>query len=116
MNVTAKFTIVGSSGYSARFRSQPRIEKANASSTPHGERRDNDVHTVTLLPSRHHSPLSQIETATYEPDWNGPRLTAPFVAQILGQVLMQDDSRRSALSAYRGNAQVFCALLCDRRA
>src|ERR1700744_1318105 len=101
MNVTAKFAIVGSTGTSARLRTQPRVEKANASNAPHGERRSNDVPAVALSPLRSHARLSQIETARYEPDWNGPRLTAPFVAQVLGQVLAQDgDAKRSALSAY----------------
>jgi hypothetical protein len=117
MNVTAKFPVVGSSGHTARFRAQPRVEKANASNAPHGERRDNDVRTIARSPSQPRARLSQIETARYEPDWNGSRLLAPFVAQVLGQVLTPDnEDRRSALSAYRGDAQVFCALLYDRRA
>jgi hypothetical protein len=116
MNTAAKFAIVGTSAHSARFRAQVRVEKINASNAPHGERRHKDVHTITPAPSRTHPRLSQIETASHDPNWNGPRLAAPFVAQVLGQVLMQDDSRRSALSAYRGEAQVFSALLCDRRA
>lgn len=115
MNTTAKFAVVGSSAHSARFRAHPRVEKINASNAPHGERRDKDVRTITLEPVNTNPRLSQIETASCDPDWNGPRLTAPFVAQVLGQVLMQDDSRRSALSAYRGEAQIFSALLCDRR-
>jgi hypothetical protein len=115
MNATAKFAIVSGNGASTHWRTQPRVEKASASNTPHGERRDNDVQTITLTPSRPRARLSQIETS-YEPDWNGPRLTAPFVAQVLGQVLAQEgDTRRSALSAYRGEAKVFRALLCDRR-
>jgi hypothetical protein len=116
MNATAKFAIVGNTGTSTRWRTQPRVEKANASNAPHSERRDNHVQTITLAPTRPSARLSQIETASYEPDWNGPRLTAPFVAQVLGQVLTQDsDENRSALSAYRGEAKIFRALLCDRR-
>jgi hypothetical protein len=115
MNATAKFAIVGSTGHSAGWRTQPRVEKANASNAPHGERRDNDVQTITLVPTRPRARLSQIETARYEPDWNGPRLTAPFVAQVLGQVLSQNgNDSRSTLSAYRGEPQIFSALLCDR--
>ena len=116
MNATAKFAIVGSSGVNARWRTLPRVEKANASNAPHGERRDNDVHLVTRAPSRQSRPLSQIETARYEPDWNGVRLTAPFVAQLLGQVMAKDDDRTpSALSPYDGEAEIPRALLCDRR-
>jgi hypothetical protein len=116
MNATAKFAIVGGNGYPVRLPAQPRVEKANTSNAPHGERRDNDIHTITLSPSSPRSRLSQIETARYEPDWNGPRLTAPFVAQVLGQVLSQNsESRRSAAAAYCGEAQIFRARLCDRR-
>lgn len=103
--------------HSARFRAHMRVEKINASNAPHGERRDKDVRTIALAPLQTNARLSQIETASCDPNWNGPRLTAPFVAQVLGQVLTQDgEDRRSALSAYRGEAQVFSALLCDRRA
>ena len=113
MNATAKFAIVGSTGHTARFRAQSRVEKANASNAPHGERRDNAAPAIALSPSQPRLCLSQIETAQYEPDWNGPRLTAPFVAQVLGQVLAQGgDETRSA--AYRGEAKIFRARLCDR--
>jgi hypothetical protein len=116
MNATAKFAIAGNTGYAARLRAQPRVEKANASNAPHGERGNNHVQIITLTPASTHARLSQIETASYEPDWNGPRLMAPFVAQVLGQVSAQDGGEtRSALSAYRGEAKIFRALLCDRR-
>jgi hypothetical protein len=116
MNALGKFAIAGSSGHNAAWRMHPRVEKANTSNAPHGERRDNDVQTIVLSPTTRHARLSQIETASYEPDWNGPRLTAPFVAQVLGQVLPQNnEDGRLALSAYRGDAQVFRARLCDRR-
>jgi hypothetical protein len=115
MNATAKFAIVGGTGHTARWRTPPRVEKANASNARHGERNDNVTSTITLASVPPSSRLSQIETG-YEPDWNGPRLTAPFAAQVLGQVLPQDGSdQRSALSAYRADAQVLRALLCDRR-
>jgi hypothetical protein len=116
MNATATFAIVSGNGQTARFRTQPRVEKTSASNAPYGERRDNSAQTITLSPVPPCAGLSQIETAAYEPDWNGPRLTAPFVAQVLGQALTTESGEtRSALSAYRGEAQVFSALLCDRR-
>jgi hypothetical protein len=114
MNATAKFAIVGSSGYTARFRAQPRVEKANASNAAHGERRDNAAPAIVLSPSQPRIRLSQIETAKHAPDWNGPRLTAPFVAQVLGQVLAQDGDAKPS-TAYRGDTKFFRALLCDRR-
>ena len=116
MNATAKFAIAGSTGYATRLRPHSRVEKVSASNAPYGERRGDDVQTVTLTTSQPRARLCQIETGGYEPDWNGPRLTAPFVAQVLGQVLTPDsETKVSALSAYRGESKVFRALLCDRR-
>ena len=114
MNATAKFAIVGSNGTATRLRSRSRVEKANASNAPHGERRHNAAPAIALSPSQPRLRLSQIETAQYEPDWNGPRLTAPFVAQLLGQVLAQDGNEKRS-TAYRGEAKIFRARLCDRR-
>jgi hypothetical protein len=38
------------------------------------------------------------------PNWNGPRLQAAFVAQVLGQVLAPEArDPRLALAAYQGN-------------
>jgi len=47
--------------------------------------------------------LSQFGTKDSEPLWNGPRLMPAFVAQVLGQVMMDTRDRASALApaAYR---------------
>jgi hypothetical protein len=49
--------------------------------------------------------LSHSGTNWAEPLWSGPCLRAPFVAQLLGQLMPSGNSDlRSALQAYRGRA------------
>ena len=117
MNTTAKYAIVSGTGHTARWRTSSRVEKSNASNARYGERDETIPSTITLARAEPRTRLSQIETAAYEPDWNGPRLTAPFVAQVLGQVLAENCSEKpSTRSAYRCETQIFRARLCDRRA
>ncbi len=55
-------------------------------------------------------------TIEYAPLWNGPRLRPAFVAQVLGQVMMdrRDQAASLARVAYgRGVAQIPAALLLD---
>ena len=46
---------------------------------------------------------SQSGTESFDPLWNGPRLRPAFVAQVLGQVMMDPRDRASGLApaAYR---------------
>ena len=47
------------------------------------------------------------------PDWNGPRLNSAFVAQVLGQILTENEyAARSARAGYGGQPGRF-ALACD---
>jgi hypothetical protein len=55
-------------------------------------------------------------TIEYAPLWNGPRLRPDFVAQVLGQVMMDRREQAASLArvAYgRGVAQIPAALLLD---
>jgi hypothetical protein len=116
MSSAVKFAIVSSAGPSVSWRTHPRVEKTNACNASYGERRGDVSHGAQNAATHTLPKLSQIETASCEPDWNGPRLTSAFVAQVLGQVLTaKDEAAGSALSAYRGQAQIASALLCDRR-
>jgi hypothetical protein len=59
--------------------------------------------------------LSHSETVS-APRWYGPRLAAPFVAQILGQVLAHDTpDTLAARAAYQGTAGVPSGILLDQR-
>jgi hypothetical protein len=56
------------------------------------------------------------ETVSFAPLWNGPRLRPAFVAQVLGQVLMNPRERASGLArvAYdNGAPKIPAALLLD---
>ena len=55
---------------------------------------------------RRAAPLSRIGTGFSAPNWNGPRLKPAFVAQVLGQVMMdaRDQALDRAAPAYRGQA------------
>ncbi|MEJ0042949.1 MAG: hypothetical protein WDM81_12415 [Rhizomicrobium sp.] len=60
--------------------------------------------------------LSQSGTQAREPLWNGPRLNSAFVAQVMGQVMMdwrEPDSIRST-AAYREAAQIAPGAFFDR--
>ena len=49
--------------------------------------------------------LSHFGTQAGEPLWNGPRLNPAFVAQVLGQVMMETQTSARAPAAYR-SAQI----------
>jgi hypothetical protein len=73
----------------------------NDSSTLGSESADGEGYRTTAERRRHDRRLSHSGTGSSEPLWNGPRLTPAFVAQVLGQVMM-DAGERSSASAYRG--------------
>lgn len=79
------------------------IGKSNASQTFDGEcGGDDDVRGTSFADGRS-AAAAQFGTSGVAPLWNGPRLRPAFVAQVLGQVMMDD--RATALSlapaAYR---------------
>jgi tRNA G26 N,N-dimethylase Trm1 len=60
----------------------------------------------------------QNETDQFAPLWNGPRLRPAFVAQVIGQVLMNQREQASGLArvAYdNGAPKIASALLLDAR-
>jgi hypothetical protein len=61
--------------------------------------------------------VSRYDTAERTPLWDGPRYNAPFVAQVLGQILTATPQRApSALAAYRKAATLPPTLVFDRKA
>lgn len=65
-------------------------------------------------PDRRKPAVSQNGTSDFAPLWHGPMLTPTFVAQVLGQVLMDPRAQVSAPSAYSRGAQVGSGRLLDR--
>jgi hypothetical protein len=59
--------------------------------------------------------VCQEETPCFDPFWDGPRLMPTFVAQVMGQIMLERrDSSVSVETAY-GSAQPRKALLLDRK-
>ena len=78
--------------------------KTNTSGSLHGEDAGQEAFGRNAQSDRRHAQASRIGTTAYAPLWNGPRLRPAFVAQVLGQVMMdgREEALRLALPAYRG--------------
>ncbi len=63
---------------------------------------------------RRKSAVSQNGTSDFAPLWHGPMLSPTFVAQVLGQVLMDNRPQASAPSAYRSGTQVGSGRVLNR--
>jgi hypothetical protein len=116
MTSASEFAIVSGTGFQGpRFR-RARVEKTNAGSGLHHERRSGDDDRGTSAAHSRGKPLSRYETDEREPLWNGPSLNAAFAAQLIGQVLETRTTRdgRSVLAAYRDRSRYARAF--DRRA
>lgn len=71
---------------------------------------------TTISAARALVPASRYETCLDAPMWNGPRLRAAFVAQVLGQLLQTppDNVRRGALAAYGAPRDPVASAIDDR--
>ncbi len=78
-----------------------RVEKAsNTSDLRNEQRRAGDGNAGASHAARARKP-SHYDTSAHEPLWNGPPLNAAFVAQLIGQVLVDEQGApASAQSAY----------------
>ncbi|HTW33732.1 MAG TPA: hypothetical protein VMD53_03865 [Rhizomicrobium sp.] len=89
-----------------------RIEKPSAGSGLHDGATTREERKQASSQGALRRGLSRSETED-APRWYGPRLTAPFVAQILGQVLPQSGpDAQSANAAYRSGPALFPAGVC----
>ncbi len=77
--------------------------KTNTSRSLNGEDASANDFSGTAQGDRRRADMSRIGTTAYAPLWNGPRLRPAFVAQVLGQVMMdgRGEALRLALPAYR---------------
>ena len=88
-------------------RSDGRLRAAGNASTSrslNGEDAGEEAFGRSAQGDRRRADASRIGTNAYAPLWNGPRLQPAFVAQVLGQVMMdgREEALRLALPAYRG--------------
>jgi hypothetical protein len=91
----------------------PRVEKSADNAESNGEHRGNTQPRERRGPSADRRALSRPGTEASAPLWYGPRLRAPFVAQLIGQVLAAGDAPRPMV--YR-EKPVPVGLMLDRRA
>jgi hypothetical protein len=83
-------SVVPAAGASASWRTRPRVEKICDSNASHGERDDTTRHRAQSHVQSSAGKLCQSETTASAPQWHERRLTSPFVAQLLGQVLAEE--------------------------
>ena len=96
MTWTTSISSSAGAAWSGSAKALVRVEKASAGSGLHNRSDADEQHRELGANRLPQSSLSRIETDSV-PRWHGTRLCAPFVAQILGQVLAQ--SGPDALSA-----------------
>jgi hypothetical protein len=101
MTVSRGFAIVRSVGVSASGAMRSCVEKANKTNDfRHDRRRDDQPDKRRGLKDRRRS-SSQNDTRQDVPFWNGPRLRATFVAQVIGQMAGENaPDTQSALASY----------------
>jgi hypothetical protein len=115
MRVTTPFDASSRTASKSAARSTRRCEKPSGSSALSQERRDvNPDDREFPLPMQIEL-LYQEETPRFDPFWDGPRLMPTFVAQLMGQILLERrDSNVSVETAY-GSAHPRKALVLDRK-
>jgi len=101
MNWTSGISSAAGAAWSGFARALVRVEKASAGSDLHNR---SETHEQRREAAADRIPqISSCQTETEAaPRWHGTRLRAPFVAQILGQVLPQSGPDASSVrAAYR---------------
>jgi hypothetical protein len=101
MTTSNSIAIVASGRVSAAGALRLRVEKASESRKNSFNRRKTDQGDARGQQYKRRRGDSQSGTTHDEPFWNGPRLRAPFAAQVIGQVTGDDaPDARSALASY----------------
>lgn len=96
-------SVVSQAALSGVARSLARIEKSSAGSGLHDDAAAHEQRASNAAQRAPSQRLSRSETED-APRWYGPRLAAPFVAQILGQVLPGSGPDALSASAAYGHA------------
>jgi len=91
-----------------------RIEKCPGSGSSNGEYRDRPEPRERRASHSDRRAVSRDGTGKTAPLWHGPRLRAPFVAQIIGQVLSHDEAAPQQAAYGEGHMPV--AIIVDNRA
>ncbi len=91
------------------------LVEASHSSSLNSRTSEEDRHGASAERRRDTTKLFHFGTAAGGPNWDGPRLSPTFAAQVIGQILMEGSERGSAgaASAYR-SAQIAPGAFFDR--
>ena len=92
-----------------------RVEKSPDCAGLNGEYRGNPEPHDRRASTSDRRILSRAGTEQTAPLWYGPRLRAPFVAQFMGQILLDAGAAPDSDTAYRPHRQTM-ALVVDRLA
>ena len=92
-----------------------RVEKLNASNALRRKPGSSESDSSRNYGPRAQAHESRFDTEDGAPLWNGPRLRAAFVAQVLGQVFASAESQTPQPASYR-RAQIPTGLLLDEMA
>jgi hypothetical protein len=92
-----------------------RVEKCPDCCGLHGEYRGNPEPHDRRASTSDRRILSRAGTEQTAPLWYGPRLRAPFVAQFIGQILLNADAAPVSSAVY-GPDRTAVALVVDRLA
>lgn len=114
MTGAANFPVVSAVAVPAAGRLVARIGKTFDSNSLHDNAADGRFERKEKALPAQQKTVSQIETES-APRWHAQRFSAPFVAQILGQVLAQGSPDiASARAAYAGRAAIGRGRVFDR--
>jgi hypothetical protein len=105
--------VIAAAANSASRRAYPRVEKLCDSNAPNGERDEEAASRNQQSPRTVHHPLSRSGTEQIAPQWYEKRLSSPFVAQLLGQILSEEASTRRSTPKVYGLQQQNIPVILD---
>ena len=116
MSGAANFPIVAGSAWPSSGRGVAPVEKACNTNGLHGDKPPHPEPPGGGFRRIGAEKASRFDTGA-APGWHGPRLRAPFVAQVLAQVLFTPEPDvAAARAAYGGSPNIPSGILCDRSA
>ncbi len=101
--------ILSSTAAAPASRARPLLrgpENANSSQTLDGRQAAHEQAFENRNNGRRRTDLSHFGTEAVGPLWHGPRLRPDFVAQVLGQVLMDNHRSERPSALYRDAARI----------
>jgi hypothetical protein len=108
MTGAIKFTNGSAAGNFISWRTSPRVEKARFSNGLEDKQHGADERRAQTTTPCFRERLCQSETQSSAPQWYEKRLSSPFVAQLLGQLLENETAApQPAPRFYRSQSRIF---------